>query len=235
MFIKVSEKSLLRNKETWDMIWNDGNAAELDRMFNSPEVSSCTSKKICKNGRPWGHTNCYSNPEYIKKQREAYKRNHPNWKGKKNHKEQKVYLYSKENLEKMINLGKRDKIGKNNPMHGKHHSEETKNKMSEKKKFIFIGKGNPNWQGGISFFPYPEEFNDQLKEEIRKRDNFFCQRCFRKQDALLDSKNQPYKLIVHHIDFNKNNNAQRNLISLCRECHLKIHFENNRNGGGFIR
>ena len=50
-------------------------------------------------------------------------------------------------------------------------------------------------------------------------------------DKLRDSKNKPYKLIVHHIDLNKNNNAQRNLISLCRECHLKIHFENNRNGG----
>jgi len=97
------------------MIWKDGNVANLDRMLNSPEVSSGTSKKICKNGRLWGHNNSYHN-----------------------------------------------------------------------------------------------------------------------QDKLRNSKNKPYKLIVHHIDLNKNNNAQRNLISLCRECHLKTHFEK-RNGGGFIR
>ena len=221
------------------MDWKNGNvASNLDRMPNSPEIilTTTTSKKICKNGRLWGHNNSYNNSEYIKKQRESYRKNHPNWKGKspRKYKEQKDYLFSKENLEKMIKLGIRDKNGKNNPMHGEHHSENTKRKMSEKKRFIFIGKGNPNWQGGISFLPYSKDFNDLLKEEIRKRDNFKCQKCFKQQDNLRDTKNKHYKLIVHHIDLNKNNNAQRNLISLCRECHLKTHFEK-RNGGGFVR
>jgi hypothetical protein len=217
---------------------NIGNvASSLDRTYVSPEVFWATliiPEKTCRNGRPWGHNNCYNNPEYAKKQREAYKRNHPNWKGKKKHREQKDYLFSRENLEKMIKLGKRDKIGKNNPMHGKHHSKNTKRIMSEKKKFIFIGKCNPNWQGGISFLPYSKDFSDRLKEDIRKRDDFKCQKCFIHQDNLKDANNKPYKLIVHHIDFNKTNNAQRNLISLCRECHLKTHYEK-RKGGGFLR
>jgi len=223
------------------MIWKDGNAANLDRMLNSPEVSSGIPKKVCKNGRLWGHNNSYHNQEYIEKQRKAARKGaeHPNWKGGKSirikkYAAQKDYLFSKENLEKMIKLGIRDKKGKSNPMYNKHHSQETKNKMREKKKHIFLGKNNPNWHNGISFFPYSEDFNDELKEEIRKRDNHKCQKCYIEQNKLRDSKNKSYKLIVHHIDLNKNNNAQRNLISLCRECHLKTHFEK-RNGGGFIR
>jgi hypothetical protein len=51
------------------------------------------------------------------------------------------------------------------------------------------------------------------------------------KNGRLWNHNNCYHNPVHHIDLNKNNNAQRNLISLCRECHLKIHFENNRNGG----
>jgi hypothetical protein len=103
--------------------------------------------------------------------------------------------------------------------------------MSEKKKRIYIGEGNPNWQGGASFLPYSSDFNDQLKEKVRVRDNHRCQRCFRNQDELIDNNGKPYKLLVHHINFNKNNNNLTNLISLCRNCHLEIHYKE----GGFIR
>ena len=147
-------------------------------------------------------------------------------------------------------------------MEGKHHSEESKKKMSEARKgrklskkwrrklseakkgkkpknFWMLhtpegikkasesrkGDRNPSWRGGKSFEPYGLEFNKKLKEQIRKRDNYRCQECFRHQDELYDKKGRKYKLIVHHIDYNKQNNKENNLISLCRNCHLKTNFD----------
>jgi hypothetical protein len=87
--------------------------------------------------------------------------------------------------------------GKNNPMFGK----------------VFELAGN--WQGGISFELYPFEFNNTLKVFIRDRDNHECQLCHTKEinlDRALD---------VHHIDYDKKNCLQKNLISLCLKCHMK--------------
>lgn len=81
-----------------------------------------------------------------------------------------------------------------------------------------IGKNNPSWRGGKSFEPYGYEFNEQLKEQIRKRDKYRCQECFRHQSEL------KRKLHVHHIDFNKKNNTSSNLISLCNTCHSQTQF-----------
>jgi 5-methylcytosine-specific restriction endonuclease McrA len=36
-------------------------------------------------------------------------------------------------------------------------------------------------------------------------------------------------LVVHHIDFNDNNNNPSNLITLCKKCHLKFHSRNHIN------
>lgn len=80
------------------------------------------------------------------------------------------------------------------------------------------------WKGGVSKEPYGLEFNKLLKEQIRKRDNFRCQECFRHQDELRDKKNRKYKLLIHHIDFNKKNNSPNNMISLCRDCHLQTNY-----------
>lgn len=75
------------------------------------------------------------------------------------------------------------------------------------------------WQGGISFEDYPQEFNKQLKEQIRERDGYICQVCFVPQDELNDK--YKHKLNVHHIDYNKKNCNPDNLISLCDNCHAK--------------
>ncbi len=68
--------------------------------------------------------------------------------------------------------------------------------------------------------PYPYEFNNKLKEEIRSRDNYECKLCFINQEELNE------KLIVHHIDFDKKNNSESNLIALCRSCHGKVNCAN---------
>ena len=78
------------------------------------------------------------------------------------------------------------------------------------------GKNHINWQGGIS--PYPMDWTDDLKEVIRKRDNYICQLCGVHQDEL------DRKLDIHHIDYDKNNLNPENLVSLCRKCHNKTNF-----------
>lgn len=52
-----------------------------------------------------------------------------------------------------------------------------------------------------------------LKEEVRKRDNYECRECHKKQSELGE------KLSIHHIDGDPNNNSLDNLISLCSSCH----------------
>jgi 5-methylcytosine-specific restriction endonuclease McrA len=81
------------------------------------------------------------------------------------------------------------------------------------------GINNGNWNGGSSFEPYGLEFNDKLKEQIKQRDGFRCQECFRHQNEL---KRQ---LHIHHIDFNKQNNNPLNLIALCGSCHSQTQFD----------
>lgn len=81
------------------------------------------------------------------------------------------------------------------------------------KPFLALEK-NPRWLGGKSFEPYGLEFNNKLKEEIRERDGFYCQICFKHQEELSRI------LSIHHIDYNKLNNHRLNLISLCISCHL---------------
>ena len=97
----------------------------------------------------------------------------------------------------------RDCSGKNNPMYGK------------------IGESSPNWQNGISFEIYPQEFNKELKQQILERDNYICQD--------LNCEDNHNKLHIHHIDYDKQNNNPKNLITLCHSCHAKTIGKKKRN------
>lgn len=76
----------------------------------------------------------------------------------------------------------------------------------ENSNFFRTGKGRQE---------YPREFNSALKETIRRRDDYMCQMpdCY----ALQSGKAFP----VHHIDHNRNNNIESNLITLCPRCHVE--------------
>lgn len=115
------------------------------------------------------------------------------------------------------------------------------NQQPKGKQAYWFGKRcteTPNWRGGLSFEPYGIDFNNDLKEAIRKRDDYVCQLC--------DAKENGYKLHVHHIDYGKQNNNEWNLIALCRSCHVKTNgnrdywikyfqeFQNNRKGATTI-
>ncbi|MEK6882153.1 MAG: HNH endonuclease signature motif containing protein [Nanoarchaeota archaeon] len=97
---------------------------------------------------------------------------------------------------------------------GKKLSEETKRKIGK----ALEGEKCHLWRGGISFEPYGLEFNEDLKEVIRNRDRRKCQICKKTE---LECKE---KLSIHHIDYDKKNNDPKNLISLCRNCHMKSNF-----------
>ncbi len=112
------------------------------------------------------------------------------------------------------------------------HSKESKEKLSKtRKRLIKEGKikipsrkEHYNWQGGKSFEPYGLEFNKELREKIKQRDNFTCQLC---NDRITESrriKNNPSKkwLTVHHIDYNKQNNKPENLLTLCHFCNISV-------------
>ena len=78
------------------------------------------------------------------------------------------------------------------------------------------GKEASNWQGGISFEPYPPSFNQQLKDRIRVRDNFICQKCG------VPELECDRRLDIHHIDYDKNNCKDDNLLSLCHKCNTNV-------------
>lgn len=80
------------------------------------------------------------------------------------------------------------------------------------------GEKSHAWQGGISYEPYSPLFNQQLKDKIRVRDNFKCQLCG------IPELECNKRLSVHHIDYNKENMVDSNLISLCTKCHVKTNY-----------
>lgn len=73
-------------------------------------------------------------------------------------------------------------------------------------------KGNPNYIHGESEVFYPSEFNSELKTKIRNKYGYACLLCGGKG------------ICVHHIDYDKDNSKENNLITLCCKCHSKTNF-----------
>lgn len=100
--------------------------------------------------------------------------------------------------------------GKAHPMYGRHHSEETKIKLSK----AFLGEKSFFWRGGISCEPYCPAWSDkEYKEAIKQRDNYTCQNpyCY-KSDS---------RLHLHHINYDKKNCTPENLITVCGCCNSR--------------
>jgi len=98
--------------------------------------------------------------------------------------------------------------GKNSYNYGKHHSKETRDKISDS----LMGENHPGWQGGKGFEPYCPKFNEALKERIRERDNRTCQLCRKKENGR--------RLSVHHVHYDKPE-CDPDLIAICASCHSK--------------
>ena len=123
--------------------------------------------------------------------------------------------------------GTKEKISRGNK--GKCLSEETKKRIrTARAKQIFTketrrkmsiahtGSNNSRWKGGITRLPYSFNFNKELKAFIRKRDHHTCQLCGRMQRRF--ERNFP----IHHINYDKMDCGQGNLITLCNRCNGKV-------------
>ena len=132
------------------------------------------------------------------------------------------------------------RAGDNNPFYGRTHDkdliEHWKNTKKGKWSYDASQKENqtantpkkenhPNWRGGISNGEYGQEFNQQLKEHIKESYNRTCQLC----------NTTGVNLDVHHIDYNKKNNSDSNLVPLCKVCHGKTNYNREIWQGHFER
>ena len=104
------------------------------------------------------------------------------------------------------------------PFFGKHHSKETKEKIRKKLK----GKKSNLYIHGKGSLPYNPKFTRSLKHFILERDKFKCQVCDMTQKEHLLEYNS--SLEVHHIDYDKMNCKENNLITLCKSCHVRTNY-----------
>ena len=115
------------------------------------------------------------------------------------------------------NLSK-TKIGTNNPMYGLKGTSNPNygSKRNRKTKILMSlirgGTGIP-YENRV----YTERFYN-IRDKIRKRDNYICQLC------KISETEYRRKLDIHHIDYNKNNCNENNLIALCCGCNAKANF-----------
>lgn len=72
-----------------------------------------------------------------------------------------------------------------------------------------------NWLGG-PHIPYRTGFVG-IAKKIRERDGYLCRIC-----KLPSRSNR--ELDVHHIDYDKTNHASKNLMALCRLCHIQTNY-----------
>jgi len=139
----------------------------------------------------------------------------------------KFYNCSAATIKKYLEIFKLYKKGEyrpNFPVRGENHSTkrlEVRRKMSENHADV-SGDKNPNWNNGTSREGYSYKFNKQLKEQIRKRDNYICQNCSITEEEYIIVFGRT--LDVHHIDYNKENCQESNLITLCQSCNSRVNY-----------
>lgn len=107
------------------------------------------------------------------------------------------------------------KLGNQNPMYGKHLSDETKAKLSK----AHSGTNAYNYKG-ISSFDYLERrrFQNAMQKRVFERDNYTCQLCGERGKALQVDHIQSWADYVE-LRFNI-----ENCRTLCMKCHYEITF-----------
>lgn len=100
---------------------------------------------------------------------------------------------------------RKDKISK--ALKGRVFTDEHLKNLSGEKNHNYIGFDNHG---------YPTEFNKKLKDKIKSRDNNTC--CLCGMDTSSEKRS-----CIHHMDGNRKNTSEDNLVLLCRRCHLIVH------------
>ncbi len=123
-------------------------------------------------------------------------------------------------------------LGERNSFYRKKHTRKTKKRISKIKRNyykthkspMFGRKGNkhPAYIHGKGYEPYTTEFTQKLKDKIRQRDNYECKEC----KMIEEEHIMVYGRIleVHHIDYNKQNCDEDNLITLCKQCNIRANY-----------
>lgn len=76
---------------------------------------------------------------------------------------------------------------------------------------IKVGKEHWHYKDGMGYSPYSFDFF-KIREKILKRDKYKCQ---------IPNCKSKSRIEVHHVDHDKNNNNENNLITLCHKCNMK--------------
>lgn len=106
--------------------------------------------------------------------------------------------------------------GENHPMWGKHHTKESREKISMKITKLFENPENhPNWLGGVSDNPYCSGWK-QLAQELKECDDNECQNPL--------CRGISNNMTSHHIDYDKKNCKPINVITLCISCNARANF-----------
>lgn len=199
------------------------------------KLSEEHKKKIGEQTKKMWERGVFDTPEI----RHAYSEQGKSTKGSKRTEEQKrrlseavkahprTYVYHPEAIEKQRQklLGRKQSEESNKrrseTLKGRIFSNEHLQKLSVsgRNRIDIKGENSRFWKGGVVTDPYPNEFSAYLKKKIRKRDNYTCQAC---GSDVYGSKLGH----VHHIDGNKQNCVDTNLVLLCATCHNAVHDRN---------
>jgi len=118
-----------------------------------------------------------------------------------------------------------DLTGKPSPMKGKTFSKEARRNMSAAMKRRCSSKENhPRWIDGRTIIKYPPEWNNNLKTQVKERDNNQCVLC-----GVAINETGRKGIHIHHIDKDVNNCKLYNLVTLCGKCHRQLHFGKPKN------
>jgi len=132
--------------------------------------------------------------------------------------------------------GHKKNIGESHPMYGKKHSEETKMKMSEKKKGVIrinvTGEKHYNWKGGITCLRgqiYNSYKTKEWRTKIFQRDYYLCQECQMPSGYIEAHHIKEFYKILEDNNIKTLKDAQfcdelwdiDNGITLCDDCHNK--------------
>jgi len=182
--------------------------ARQGRATKGTKHSEKTKKKLSKIRREM-----FSNPERRRMASETMKKV---WSNPKEHKKRVKSLRQRYKDNPEI----RDKIS--NALKGRDFTDEHRERLSiaGQNRDDLKGENSIWWKGGVSDQPYPSEFTDYLRSKIRRRDNHECQCC--KENVYRSKRGH-----VHHIDGNKQDCSENNLVLTCASCHGAIHGRSN--------
>lgn len=175
-------------------------------------------KKITCSRRKWSTIRCCSKSC-------AKKGVSPSNKGVPLSEERKLHLHN-------VLLGRTCNTGRTHIKKGQRISPNTEFKPGQtswlkgKKNPHFTGSNNPKWKGGITTLNKRDRWSVEMKNfrnEIFKRDNYACKHCKRVRKVgdrvILNVHHKKSFALYKELRFVKSN-----VITLCRECHNKIHY-----------